>query len=227
MNKPLLIVLEGLDGCGKSSQLDLVAKELSKNHKVKKISFPDYDKPSSTLVKMYLDGELSDNPDGVNAYAASTFYAADRYASFKQYWEEDYNNNTIIIAGRYSTSNAIYQASKVEQNKRDEYLDWLDDYEYNRLALPRPDCVIFLNMPLEVSQKLLLKRYEGDEGKKDLHEAHLEYMNRCRECAMYSAEKFGWTVVNCANADNTAPLSKEDITAKLIDIINEVIINNA
>ena len=217
-----LAVIEGLDGCGKSTQFERCAENLTqKGVAVKAISFPDYAQPSSTLVRMYLDGQLSDYADDINGYAAASFYAVDRYASFKQFWEKDYNQGKLILAARYVTSNLIYQMSKLEKEHWDEFTDWLYDYEYNRLGLPMPDKVIFLDMPLEVSQKLLAARYEGDESKKDIHEANMEYMKRCREAAYFSAQKLGWEMIDCS--DGISPLPIDTINNKLMDKLGELI----
>lgn len=213
-----LIVLEGLDGSGKTTQFERLKSMFDKrNIPCRAISFPDYDKPSSALVKMYLSGEFSSDAHGVNAYAASSFYAVDRYASYKLYWEKDYLENTAILAARYVTSNAIYQMTKLPKDKWDEYLDWLSDYEYLKLGLPRPDTVIFLDMPIEISQKLMTRRYDGDEQKKDIHEADIVFLETCRSAALYAAEKQGWRIVSCA--DNGQPLPIEEITEKLEKII--------
>ncbi len=215
--KKMLIVIDGLDGSGKTTQFDIIKDKLSQEYTVKAISFPDYDKPSSTLVKMYLSGEISDNAADINAYAASSFYAADRYISYKKYWEESYNKGELILAGRYVTSNAIHQMSKLPENEWDSYLEWLEDYEYSKLGLPRPDCVIFLDMPVEISQKLMSERYKGDESKKDIHEANVEYLKTCRRSALYAAKKLGWHVVPCS--DGGSPLPVEDISCRLSELI--------
>ena len=121
-NKGKIIVIDGLDGSGKSTQFELVQKELEKkNIKFKAISFPEYDKPSSTLVKMYLNGDFSKNAEDVNAYASSSFYAVDRYASFKMFWEKYYNEGELILASRYISSNAIHQMVKLNKDQWDSY----------------------------------------------------------------------------------------------------------
>lgn len=218
----IIIVLDGLDGSGKSTQFELVKQQLSEgNLAVKAISFPDYDKPSSALVKMYLGGEFSKNAADVNAYAASSFYAVDRYASFKLYWEDAYLRGDLILASRYVTSNAIHQMVKLNKSKWSSYLDWLSDYEYEKLGLPRADKVIFLDMPIEISQKMLSERYNGDESKKDIHEGNLAYLSACREAALYSASKQNWSIVTCS--DGKLPLKKEEILSKIMKTINEVI----
>lgn len=217
-----LFVLEGLDGSGKSTQYELLQKYLTeKSVDFKAISFPDYDKPSSALVKMYLDGEFSKNASDINAYAASSFYAVDRYASYKLYWEKEYKDNKFILAARYVTSNAIYQMVKLPEEKWDEYLDWLEDYEYVKLELPRPDKVVFLDMPVEVSQKLLSSRYNGDETKKDIHEVNVDFLKACRKASLYTAKKQGWIVLPCSDGEN--PLSIEDISSKLKKLVDEVL----
>lgn len=221
-NHGKLIVIDGLDGSGKSTQFELLKKILSDNHKVTAISFPEYDKPSATLVKMYLSGEFSQNAADVNAYAASTFYAADRYASYKLYWEKNYQDGYVILASRYVCSNAIHQMSKLPESEWDGFLEWLEDYEYDKLELPRPDKTIILDIPAELSQKRLSERYCGDESKKDIHEGNFEYMKTCRRCALYAADKRGWDIVSCCAEDGRA-YSVEEITEKLLRIISEVI----
>lgn len=219
--KSKLIVIDGLDGSGKTTQFDIISKLLEEKHNVKAISFPEYDKPSSALVKMYLNGEIAKNAAEVNAYAASSFYAVDRYASYKIYWEENYKNGDVILASRYVSSNAIHQMGKLPENEWDDYLKWLEDYEYDKLGLPRPDCVIFLDMPVEISQRLMTSRYNGDESKKDIHEANVEYLKGCRRTALYAAGKCGWHIVECSGGDE--PLSVKAITDKIMYIINKII----
>ncbi len=216
----MLIVIDGLDGSGKTTQFDIVKELLSANNTVKAISFPDYDKPSSSLVKMYLGGEIAQSAAGVNAYAASSFYAVDRYASFKMYWEENFLNGDVIIASRYVSSNAIHQMVKLPENEWDSYLEWLSDYEYEKLSLPKPDLIIFLDMPVEISQRLLTLRYNGDENKKDIHEADISYLHECRKSALYAAKAQNWTVIPCSDGEN--PHSVEDISSAIMNVIGSV-----
>lgn len=217
-----LIVIEGLDGSGKSTQFEILKKHFDDNGiNVKAISFPDYDQPSSSLVKMYLGGEFSDSADGVNAYAASSFYAVDRYASYKLFWEKEYKSGTAILAARYVTSNAIYQMTKLDKSEWDNYLAWLEEYEYCKLELPRPDLVIFLDMPIEVSQKLLSKRYKGNESKKDIHESNCDFLKNCREAALYTAHKQDWKIIDCSFNDEPLPI--ETITEKIKDAVKQCI----
>ena len=216
-----LVVIEGLDGSGKSTQFEIIDRIfLQNNIPHKSISFPDYNNPSSALVKMYLGGEFSKNAKDINAYAASSFYAVDRYASFKLFWEDEYNKGNLILASRYVTSNAIYQMVKCDKKKWDKYLDWLSDYEYEKLGLPKPDLVVFLDMPIEVSQRLMSKRYDGDESKKDIHEIDIDFLKSCREAALYAAKKQGWRIINCS--DGSGPLSVDVITEKIMNEINKL-----
>ena len=210
-----LIVLEGLDGSGKSTQLELLRKRMT--GEVRYVKFPDYASESSALVRMYLDGKFGTKPEDVNAYAASAFYAVDRYASFKTDWGADYLRGATVVCDRYATSNAVHQASKLKDDERDSYLDWLYDFEFCRLGIPKPDAVIFLDMPVSVSQKLMTERYHGDEKKKDVHEANVSYLNHCRDAALYVAKKYNWIVIDCAK--NGEPLSIEEINGKILDAV--------
>ena len=195
-----LIVIEGLDGCGKTTQATRLAERLTASgKKVRYITFPDYDDDSSKLVQMYLRGDFGSEPGDVNAYAATSFFAVDRYASYVRYWREDYLNGAYIIANRYTTSNANHQMSKLDEAEWDEYLNWLFDYEYRLMGLPAPDMVIQLTMPSEVSQRLMSGRYDGDESKKDIHERALEYQQKCRQCAEYLSQKYDWPLVQCTH----------------------------
>ena len=196
----MLIVIEGLDGSGKATQAEKLREALEGKADcvIKKVSFPDYDSSSSALVKMYLNGEFGSHPDDVNAYAASSFYAVDRYASYKKDWQEEYKNG-IVIADRYTTSNAIHQCSKLPEEQWDAFLDWLFDFEYQKLKIPKPDIIIYLRVDPAVSQKLLKERYHGDMTKEDIHEKDSEYLKRCQRAADYCAKRLGWKVIECTD----------------------------
>ena len=220
--KSKIIVIEGLDGSGKATQTKILAEMLAdKGYKVRKLEFPDYANPSSSLVKMYLGGDFGSNPNDVNAYAASSFYAVDRVASFLQFWKTDYEEGTVILSDRYATSNIIYQMSKVEDSQRDEFIEWQNDFEYNKLGIPKPDAVIYLDVEPEVSQRLMEKRYGGDMSKMDLHERNVKFLLDCRKSALYAAEKCNWKVINCCengeikSIDNIA----EEIKEAIFDIL--------
>lgn len=217
-----LAVIDGLDGSGKTTQLEAVDRLLTDRgipHQV--ISFPDYSQPSSALVRQYLAGEFGGTPQAVGAYAASSFYAVDRYASFKRFWERAYEENRWIIAARYTTSNAIHQMPKLPKSEWDGFLRWLYDYEYHLLGLPHPDAVVFLDMPPEVSQRLVSGRYGGDERRKDIHERDAGYLQACREAALYAAKEGGWRVISCA--DGELPRPKEEVTGEIASLLEELL----
>lgn len=201
------IVIEGLDGSGKATQTKILFDKISATGKtVKKIEFPDYANESSALVKMYLGGEFGSNPNDVNAYAASAFYAVDRVASFLKFWKKDYESDSVILSDRYATSNIIYQMSKLDKADWDSFIEWQEDFEYNKLAVPKPDKIIYLDVEPDVSQKLINKRYEGDESKKDLHEKNFAFLLECRKSALYAAKKCGWIVINCCENGEIKPI---------------------
>lgn len=222
--KGKVIVIEGLDGSGKGTQTPLLCDFLSQSGlRVRKLSFPCYESRSSELVKMYLSGELGQNADDVGAYAASSFYAVDRYASFVSDWKKDYLSGTVFVADRYATSNIIYQMSKLKTaQQRDEFIEWSEDYEYVKLGIPRPDIVIYLDMPVDISQKLMSGRYDGDENKKDIHEKNIAFLENCRNAAMYAAKKCGWRIVKCS--EDGKPLSVDEIHRQIIEIIKEMLL---
>ncbi len=220
--KSKIIVIEGLDGSGKATQTALLAQKLSdKGLKVRRLEYPDYNSPSSALVKMYLGGEFGSKPGDVNAYAASAFYAVDRAAGYLKDWQNDYRDGALFLCDRYCTSNVIYQMAKVDDAERDGFIKWLEDFEYVKLGLPKPDCVIYLDVSPDVSQKLMEKRYGGDPGKKDLHESNLDFLFSCRKSALYAAEKCGWTIIDCCENGEIKPIDKisEEIENVLCDIL--------
>lgn len=215
-----LIVVEGLDGSGKATQTQkLYEYFIDLNQQVLKITFPDYDSPASSLVKMYLNGELGDKPSDVNAYAASSFYAVDRVASYLKSWKKDYESGKTILCDRYATSNIIYQMSKMPQNQWNSFMDWQYDFEYDKLGLPAPDRVIYLDVEPEVSQKLMLKRYNGDESKKDLHEKNVDFLLSCRKSALYAADKLNWKVISCC--ENGEMKTIENIFQEILSSLKE------
>lgn len=211
--KGRLIVIDGLDGAGKQTQAALLLNHFAREGvPARGISFPDYTHTSSALVKQYLAGEFG-RADDVSAYAASSFYAVDRYASYVGYWKGDYLAGHTIIADRYATSNLIHQMGKLPRGEWDAFMDWSADFEYEKLGLPRPDAVLFLDMHPDVSERLLMKRYGGDASKKDIHEADAAYMCRCRVCALYAAERCGWSTVRCS--DDRAAFSPQVIAERV------------
>jgi len=193
-----LIVIEGLDGSGKATQTARLAEALTaQGLRVRQVSFPDYESNSSALIKMYLAGDFGKEAGDVNAYAASNFYAVDRFASCKTNWGGFYNEGGIVVSDRYTTSNAIHQCCKLPREQWDSYLEWLYDNEYNKMGIPKPDLVIYLKVGVSASQKLMTGRYNGDEDKKDLHEKDLAYQASARVAAAYCAENAGWVTIEC------------------------------
>lgn len=211
MPKGKLYVIEGLDGSGKATQTEMLCEYLGKmGQDYKHISFPDYEDASSTLVKMYLGGELG-GLDDVNPYGASLFYSVDRYASYCKHWKKDYEAGRTIIADRYTTSNVGHQMSRLPRDAWEDYLFWLFDAEYTRIGLPRPDAVVYLDVDPAVSRQLLSQRYGGDESRRDIHEANFNYLLHCRDAALYGAEKQGWSIVSCTHEGKILP--REEIAA--------------
>ena len=205
-----LIVIEGTDGSGKSTQFRLLSERLAADGVTfQHIVFPRYREDSSALIRMYLGGQFGEKPSDVNAYAASSFYAVDRYASYKKVWGEWYEQGGLILSDRYTPSNAVHQASKESQESRGEYLRWLYEFEYDKLGLPRPDLTIYLDVPTEFTQ-MLMRRREADTGTHaDIHEQDLAYLATCRETGRQAAAFYGWTVIQCVR--DGAMRSIEDI----------------
>ncbi len=193
-----LIVIEGLDGSGKATQSALLRKALEeKGIKVRGLSFPDYSSLSSGPVRMYLNGEFGGSPDDVDCYATSVLFAVDRFCSYRADWKADYEEETVFVLDRYTTSNMVFQTNKLPADEWDRYICWLQEFEYGLLGIPKPDLVIFLNMSEECSAGLIEKRYRGDEGLKDIHEKDEAYQKRSREAALYCAERLGWHPIQC------------------------------
>ena len=217
-----LIVFEGTDGSGKATQSRMLCEYLDqKGILYCHIDFPRYGKPSAAMVQEYLSGNLGKKPEDVNAYAASIFYAMDRYASYKQDWGKFYEEGGLIVADRYTTSNAVHQASKLPDEERKPYLDWLFDTEYRLLGLPAPDLVIYLDMPTEITEKMMRKRETSTGTHADIHEQDQAYLRRCRENARKVVEECGRTVIHCAADD--APRTIEDIHTEVCRLAETVL----
>ncbi len=213
-----LIVIEGTDGSGKSTQFGLLTKRLTlEDRPFKRIIFPRYSEESSALIRMYLGGEFGKKPTDVNAYAASTFYAVDRYASYKMDWGTWYEDGGLVLSDRYTTSNAVHQASKEPQDRREDFLHWLYDFEYGKLGLPQPDLVIYLDMPTDFTEKLLRHREADTNTQADIHEQDMAYLATCREMGRAAARYYGWKVISCV-ADG-AMRSIEDIHQELYGLV--------
>jgi len=214
-----LIVFEGTDGSGKSTQFQLLCQALqARSIPFQKLVFPQYSEPSSALIRMYLGGEFGSHPSDVNPYAASTFYAVDRYAAWKKVWGRVYQEGGLILSDRYTTSNAIHQGSKLSPAEQPAFFDWLFDLEYRKLGLPEPDAVIYLDMPTEQSVRLLRSRESATHTKGDIHEVDEAYLALCRQTALRASDHYGWNRVSCIDAQGQVR-TIEDIQAEILGII--------
>lgn len=193
-----LIVIEGTDGSGKSTQFALLTQRLEQeNRSFRRLVFPRYSEESSALIRMYLGGQFGTHPSDVNAYAASSFYAVDRYASYKQDWGSWYEAGGLVLSDRYTTSNAVHQASKEPGEKQAAFLNWLYEFEYDKLGLPRPDLVVYLDVPTDFTEKLMRGREAATNTKADIHEKDMAYLATCRQAGRAAAKHYGWTVISC------------------------------
>ena len=209
-----LIVIEGTDGSGKSTQFRLLTERLEKEgHAFKQLEFPQYNEPSSALIKMYLGGEFGSNPSDVNGYAASVFFSVDRYASYKKFWGQWYEDGGLVLSARYTTSNAVHQASKEPEDKQLDFLGWLYDFEYGKMGLPKPDLVIYLDVPTDFTEKMMRSREAATNTHADIHEQDLKYLATCRRAGRAAAAFYGWTVIDCVR-DGTMR-SIEDIQEEI------------
>ena len=217
-----LIVFEGTDGSGKATQTQLLCRHLEREGiPYKKIDFPRYGKPSAAMVQEYLDGNLGKKPGDVNAYAASMFYAMDRYASYKQDWGKFYEDGGLIIADRYTTSNAVHHASKLSDEERKPYLDWLFDLEYRLLGLPSPDMVVYLDMPTEITERMMRQREKSTGTHADIHEQDEAYLKQCRANAKAVVRECGWSIIHCENGDE--PRTPEDIHRQVLEVVGKLL----
>ncbi len=207
-----IIVIDGTDSSGKETQTKLLFERIKKEYpKTIKISFPNYESPACEPVKMYLAGKFGEDATKINPYAVSTMYAIDRYASFKETWEKYYNEDYIIITDRYVSSNMIHQASKIEnETQKNNYLEWLEDLEYNKMQIPREDIVLFLKMPIEKANELMAERKNKitGENEKDIHEKNKNYLKKSYENACFVSKKYSWEEVECVENDIIKSIEK-------------------
>ena len=181
-----LIVIEGTDGSGKSTQFSRMKERLTSDGvSFRNIVFPRYKEESSALIRMYLGGEFGLKPTDVNAYAACSYYAVDRYASYKKVWGQWYEEGGLVLSDRYTTSNAVHQASKEPEETRGAFLKWLYEFEYDKLGLPCPDLIIYLDVPTAFTEKMLRGREASTNTQADIHEQDEAYLRRCRENAVW------------------------------------------
>ena len=213
-----LIVIEGTDGSGKSTQFRKLTGRLEQeNRPFQKLVFPQYSEPSSALIRMYLGGQFGGSPTDVSAYAASTFYGVDRYASYKMDWGSYYENGGLVVSDRYTTSNAVHQTSKEPAEKQADFLNWLYDFEYDKLSLPKPDLVIYLDMPTDFSEKLLRSREQSTNTKADIHEQDTAYLATCRQIGRMAAKHYGWQIIDCVRDGQMRTI--EDIHREIYSLV--------
>ena len=197
-----LIVLEGTDGSGKATQARMMGQRLQREGiAFREIDFPRYGNPFAEPANLYLHGALGSEPGDVNAYASSVLFAVDRFASYKEEWGTFYEQGGVVIANRYTTSNAVHQAVKCAPEERGDFLRWLDDFEHEKLGLPRPDLVLYLDMPTQRAVELLRRRESDTNTHADIHELDTQYLAACRECALQAAGLLGWKVISCVDQD--------------------------
>ncbi|MBE6958722.1 MAG: thymidylate kinase [Ruminococcaceae bacterium] len=215
-----LIVIEGTDGSGKSTQFKkLTERVTAEGIEFQKLVFPQYAEPSSALIRMYLGGEFGSDPSDVNAYAASAFYAVDRYASFKKVWGQWYADGGLILSDRYTTSNAVHQTSKEPEEKQLDFLKWLYEFEYDQLGMPCPDLVIYLDVPTAFTEKLMRSREQQTNTKADIHEQNMDYLATCREMGRKAAGYYGWHIVNCVKDGQMRSI--EDIHEEIYALVKK------
>lgn len=216
-----LIVFEGIDGSGKSTQFKLMCTRFeNEGVRFARLTFPQYQEPSSALIKMYLNGEFGENPEDVNPYAASTFFAVDRYASYMKAWRDIYRDgHVILLTDRYTTSNALHQGSKLPDNKRSDFFKWLYEFEFGLMELPKPDTVIYMDIPAEQAALRLKERQAATGTAADIHERDLGYLQACAHCGNQAAEFYGWQKINCFS-DRTAR-SEHEIHEEIYTILSK------
>ena len=213
-----LIVFEGIDGSGKSTQFDRLCNRLAdESCSFMRLSFPRYDKPSSALVRMYLGGEFGDEPGTVNAYAASSFFAVDRMASYLCDWSRYYEEGGLILTDRYTTSNAIHQGAKLLSEERRSFFAWLYDYEFRLMGLPSPDLVIYMDIDANAAALRLQKRQLLTGAVGDIHENDLAYLALCAQCGKQAADYYGWRKVACFKQEHES--TEDEIHAAIYDML--------
>ena len=219
MPKGKLFIIEAGDGSGKETQTHLLSERLlHAGHRVIPVSFPDYASESSMLVRMYLRGDFGTQAEDVNAYAAAAFFAVDRYASYRMKWGQAYEHGAIIIADRYTTSNMAHQAVKLtDAGERDAYLDWLYDFEFQKMGLPMPDAVFFLDMEPDAARHLILARARQKGMVPDIHEQDAAYLARTHAAYRMLAARYGWVCI--PSSQNGRPLPIEEIHERLYEAV--------
>ncbi|MBE6658293.1 MAG: thymidylate kinase [Ruminococcaceae bacterium] len=212
-----LITIDGLDASGKETQSALLCRALrDRGYRVRELSFPMYGERSAVPVELYLGGALGDNPEDTNAYAASTFFSVDRYISYRTDWKRDLEDpDTIVVTNRYTTANAVHQLSKLPREKWESFLSWLWDFEFGKLGLPVPDCILYLEMRPDIARRLLAARSAETGRVQDIHEKSADHLEKSYRAALYASDTLGWNRIRCFAGDEPRPIA--DIHAQIMD----------
>lgn len=215
----MLIVIEGVSDCiGKSTQVKELYKRLEQDGKdVIYHHFPSYGESGACLVEMYLNGKLG-NRENINPYAVSTFFAMDRFCVYKNKLERELNNNKIVLLDRYTTSNLIYQGALFEREEKEDFLDYVSDFEYNKLGLKRPDLVIFLKLDKDDVNTL---RENRDNESKDVNEKDLNFLDKVYDNSLYVASKYSFKIIECSKDGKLRSI--DDINEEIYSIVKSVI----
>lgn len=215
-----LIVFEGIDGSGKSTQFKMICERLQEESvRFKPLTFPQYQEPSSALIRMYLAGEFGDSPDSVNPYAASAFFAVDRIASYLKKWRFLYRDGVLLLTDRYTTSNALHQGSKLPENKRPDFFKWLYAFEFGHLELPKPDIVLYMDIPVEAALERIRKRASATDCATDIHERDIDYLKECWRCGTQASDYFGWEKISCFSGSTAR--SEQEIHEEIYNILSK------
>lgn len=228
MKKGKLIVIDGTDGSGKATQFELLVKRLKKEGKtVKTVDFPEY---YSNFFGKFLGQCLSDESFGwVNLHPkiASIVYAADRFES-KEKMHEWLKKGYVVVANRYVSANQIHQGGKItDGKKRKEFLTWLDKMEHEVFGIPRPDMVVYLSLPLELSRKLIAEREKKSKrvykGKNvDVHENDPKHLENARKSALKLVKELNnFVQVECSKSGDV--LSREEIHEQVYENVKKIL----
>ena len=216
----IIITLDGLDASGKETQSALLCEALrGRGYRVRELSFPMYGERSAAAVEMYLSGALGNRPEDTNAYAASTFFSVDRYLSYRTDWKRDVDDpDTVVVTNRYTTANAVHQLSKLPQEQWEGFLTWLWDFEFGKVGLPVPDCILYLEMRPDISRRLLAARSAATGRGQDIHEKSADHLEKSYRAALYASERLGWNRIRCYAGDDPRPIA--DIHTEIMEIIS-------
>ena len=212
-----LITIDGLDASGKETQSALLCAALrERGYRVRELSFPMYGERSAAAVELYLGGALGDKPEDTNAFAASTFFSVDRYISYRTDWKRDLEDpDMVVVTNRYTTANAVHQLSKLPRQQWEGFLSWLWDFEFGKLGLPTPDCILYLEMRPDIARRLLAARSASTGRVQDIHEKSTDHLDKSYQAALYASDTLGWNRIRCFSGDEPRPIA--DIHAQIMD----------